>query len=127
MDAPLSLNDVRQAVGHLTGALIDHRPLTEDQWDQAISTLHIAREQHGGRIRQLIHIVLGAGGPDLDRAAHILPAELSELHCRLAVADNPSPTPPQVRRRRHPLNPPNPHTQLELFNTIDHRPPTERP
>ena len=120
MDTPLTLDEVRDAVGDLSGALLHHRPLTDDQWDRAITTLLTAREQHGGRIRHLIHIILGAGGTPPPSA---LPDALSELHCHLAVADNPPPRPRRSRRRRHPLNPPNPHTQLELFNTIDHPPP----
>lgn len=116
MDAPLSLDDVRQAVSHLTAALIDHHPLTDDQWDQAISTLHIAREQHGGRIRHLIHVILSAGGPEPDLAAHSLPDALSELHCYLAVADEPPDPPPSARHRRQRAAPRIPHTQLELFS-----------
>jgi hypothetical protein len=115
MDAPLRLDDVRQAVGDLTAALTEHRSLTEHQWDHAITTLHIAREQHGGRIRYLIHVILSAGGPDPARAAHALPDALSELHCHLAVADEPPPPPaPRDPRRRRPA-PPIAHTQLELF------------
>jgi hypothetical protein len=116
MDAPLSLADIRGAVGDLTAALIRHQALTEQQWDRAISTLHVAREQHGGRIRHLIHVILSAGGPDPDHAAHALTDALSELHCHLAVADDPPPPPARVPRRRRRPTPPIPHTQLELLD-----------
>jgi hypothetical protein len=112
MDHPLSLDEVRDALGHLTAALIDRQPLDDDQWDHAITTLRIAREQHGGRIRHLIHIILDAGHTHgLDQ----LHDALTELHCHLAVADDPplTPHPPRRRRARRPATPS--HTQLELF------------
>lgn len=116
MDAPLSLDHIRCTVSNLTAALVDRQVLTEQQWDDAISTLHVAREQHGGRVRHLIHVILSAGGPDPDSAAQTLPDALSELHCHLAVADEPPPPPsstlrPGRRRRPRPVA----HTQLELF------------
>ena len=113
MDHPLSLDEVRDAVGHLTAALIDRQPLDDDQWDHAITTLRIAREQHGGRIRHLIHIILDAGHTHgLDQ----LHDALTELHCHLAVADDPPLTPHPPRRRSRARRPtPPPHTQLELF------------
>ena len=61
MDQPISINDVRVAVSDLTDALLNRQPLSDQQWDRAITALHIAREQHGGRIRHLIHVILDAG------------------------------------------------------------------
>jgi len=114
MDAPLTLDDMRVAVGDLTAALLQHRAISDSQWDRAISTLLTAREQHGGRIRHLIHVILNIGSSDAPAGA--LPDALSELHCHLALADDPpprrraEPTPRRPRRRR-----PSPHTQLSLF------------
>jgi hypothetical protein len=114
MDAPLTLTEMRAAVGDLTGALLQHRQLSDDQWDRAIATLCTAREQHGGRIRQLIHVILNVGR--VDAPAGQLPAALEELHCHLALADDPTPEPPAptpTRPRRHGVGP---HTQLQLFD-----------
>jgi hypothetical protein len=118
MDAPLTLDELRTAVGDLTAALLDHQPLTDRQWDNAVTTLHIAREQHGGRIRRLIHTILDAGRPD--RPVDQLPDALSELHCHLAVADNPpaSGPPPDKganRRRGTTRRRGESPTQLSLF------------
>jgi len=113
MDTPLTLDEMRIAVDDLSAALLQHRPLTDSQWDDAISTLLTAREQHGGRIRHLIHVILNIGTSD----AAALPAALSELHCHLAFADDPpthrpaEPTPRRPRRRRAV-----PHNQLSLFD-----------
>ena len=114
MDHPLSLDEIRDALGHLTAALIDRQPLDDDQWDHAITTLRIAREQHGGRIRHLIHVILHIGTSDAPAGA--LPDALSELHCHLAVADDPPLTPHPPRRRSRTRRPTaTPHIQLELF------------
>jgi hypothetical protein len=117
MDAPLTVTEMRAAVGDLTGALLQHRQLTDEQWDRAIATLYTAREQHGGRIRQLIHVILNVGRADAP--AGQLPAALEELHCHLALADDPPPPPAAphtARRRRHHTEH---HTQLRLFDTHD--------
>ena len=53
----------------LTDALIDRHTLDDHQWDRAITTLRIAREQHGGRIRHLIHVILDAGHHPRTRSA----------------------------------------------------------
>ncbi|MFT3852000.1 MAG: hypothetical protein QM733_04575 [Ilumatobacteraceae bacterium] len=84
MDRPLSLDELRTAVAHLNGAIVDHHPITDDQWDHAISTLLVAREQHGGRVRQLLQMILhdGSGHPEGQ-----LGRSLVELHCHLALAD----------------------------------------
>ena len=84
MDRPLSLDELRQAVADLTGALTDHRTMDANGWDQAITTLLVAREQHGGRIRQLLQAILSVGRGRPDRP---LSASLTELHCHLALAD----------------------------------------
>lgn len=96
MDRPLTLDELRRSVNDLTAVLIDHRHITDDQWDHAIASLLVAREQHGGRIRQLIHLVLNCGrhnGP-----ATSLPAALSELHCHLAIIDERLTSPARSRR-----------------------------
>ena len=84
--------------------------MSDDQWDHAISTLLVAREQHGGRVRQLLQTILGVGhgGPADDLAS-----ALTELHCHLALTDDPRPVRlhgvVETRRPRHrPL-------QLHLF------------
>ncbi len=87
--------------------------LSDQQWDRAITALHIAREQHGGRIRHLIHVILDAGHHHT--TGHLADA-LTELHCHLAVADDPPPAQPVPRRRRQRRTWPA-HIQLELFNT----------
>jgi hypothetical protein len=119
MDAPLTLTEMRSAVGDLAGALLDHRPLTDTQWDRAVSTLVVAREQHGGRIRQLIHVILNIGR-DHDAPLGALPGALDELRCHLAVVDDPPTaqhrdTPPAPRRRRSQPRPIRP-TQPTLFD-----------
>jgi|SRR5215207_268981 len=119
MDRPLSLDEIRTAVDDLAAALINHQALSDKQWDEAIATLGMAREQHGGRIRRLIHIVLDAGHTHRPSDLH---DGLTELHCHLALADDPPP-PPQRRRNRRPRLTPR-YTQLELF-TID--PPQKPP
>ena len=95
MDHPLSLDEVRDAVGHLTAALIDQQPLDDHQWDHAITTLRIAREQHGGRIRHLIHIILDAGHTHGPRSAPRRPhrAALPPRRRRRPTA-HATPTPP---------------------------------
>ena len=113
MDQPISINDVRVAVSDLTAALLNRQPLSDQQWDRAITALHIAREQHGGRIRHLIHVILDAGHHHT--TGHLADA-LTELHCHLAVADDPPPAQPVPRRRRQRRTWPA-HIQLELFNT----------
>ena len=87
MDRPLTLDELCDAVCDLTIALLHHRPISDHQWDRAITTLLVAREQHGGCIRQLIHIILHVGRDNL--SAKHLPDALSELHCHLALADDP--------------------------------------
>jgi hypothetical protein len=126
MDVPLTLDELRTALGDLTAAFLHHRPLTDRQWDDAITTLLTAREQHGGRIRHLIHTIVDAGRPD--RPHDALPDALTELHCHLAVADTPPaprprpPTPAEhnLRRRRRTARPRgDAHSQLSLFSTSD--------
>ena len=87
MDTPLTTDEVLDAIHHLRRAFLDHHPLDDDQWDRAISTLLVAREQYGGRIRHLIHLVLTAGDDKQPTAA--LSSALDELHCSLALADTP--------------------------------------
>ena len=98
MDQPLSLDEVRTAVTDLTAALIDHQPLDDDQWDHAITTLLVAREQHGGRIRQLIQTILdvghGAAGRRPGRRAHRTP-----LPPRARRRSEAGPTPRRRSRR----------------------------
>jgi len=128
MDAPLTLDEVRDAVGDLTAALVDHQSLTDEQWDKAVSTPHIAREQHGGRIRQLIQHILSADGPDPTEADRALPDALRALHRHLAIADGATHRPRLARRGRRPAPPTAPHTQLqlELSDGLDHPPDTGR-
>ena len=94
MDTPLTTDEVLDAIHHLRRAFLDHHPLDDDQWDRAITTLLVAREQYGGRIRHLIHLVLTAG--DDKRPTAALSSAFDELHCSLALAD--TPLPPAVTR-----------------------------
>lgn len=116
MDTPLTLDEMRVAVGDLSAALLQHRPLTDSEWDDAISTLLAAREQHGGRIRHLIHVILNIGSSDAPAGA--LPGALGELHCHLALADDPPPHRETTLRRPRPGGPA-PHTQLSLFDPCE--------
>ena len=121
MDTPLTLDEMRVAVGDLSAALLQHRTITDSQWDGAISTLLTAREQHGGRIRHLIHVILNIGTSAAPASA--LPDALSELHCHLALADDPpSRRPAETTPRRPRRGRPAPHTQLSLFDPIDDAP-----
>jgi hypothetical protein len=85
MDNPLSLDELRTAVTELSSAIINHRQITDDQWDHAISTLLVAREQHGGRVRQLVQTILGVG---FGWPSGQLTRSLTELHCHLAIVDD---------------------------------------
>lgn len=109
MDQPLSLDELRTAVTDLTIAVIEQRPLTDHQWDHAITTLLVAREQHGGRVRQLVQAILGVGRGNRPGQ---LGESLSELHCHLAVVED---IPAKTSRARRPHRS-NPSTgQLHLF------------
>lgn len=111
MDRPLSLDEFRQAVADLTGALTDHRTMDDNGWDHAITTLLVAREQYGGRVRQLLQAILSVGRGRPDRP---LSTALTELHCHLALADDDTPPHPNgiraSRARTHPKT-----DQLTLF------------
>jgi hypothetical protein len=119
-DRPLTLDELRNAVSDLQGALLEHRILDDEQWDEAIATLLTGREQHGGRIRHLIHTILDVGRRASPAGA--LPAALSELHCHLALADDPAPPSHHHRRptaplRQHRRNPLRSAQQLRLFDS----------
>jgi hypothetical protein len=119
MDQPLSLSELRNAVTAVAGALVHHHAITDHQWDDAITTLQAAREQHGGPIRKLItQLFTAAPEGSEDRLPGVLDLLLAELEAAELWVALPTPTAPRGstnrRKRASRKNTAGPPHQLTL-------------
>jgi hypothetical protein len=60
MDTPIGHEELRIAIRDIAAAQTPCSADPNAQWDQAISVLVTAREQHGGDVRRLITVLLAA-------------------------------------------------------------------
>jgi hypothetical protein len=83
MDTPIGHQELRNAIRDIAAAQTPCSADPNGQWDQAISVLVTAREQHGGEIRRLVAELLAADSePQREQVA-------ANLDARLQVSDHP--------------------------------------